>query len=245
MSVGSQRASDRASAELVELGCSTCDGQTTAGTRTARGATGEPGAAPRHGKALSEDLDLIALAPRRDVAAALDKLLPRGASRATGVLRWNPSLAVVKEADAASLEGPHGIRLRVQLLRDEGYAPWPTEQRSLHQRYADAPPATLSVPTRAAFAAGRRRPGRTVARRVTCGICRRSLTLASAPGSSESTPSRSPPTCWRQIALANCPERGSRGHRDVTHEDAEEVAAERARRSAPAVDKQPNVGGVG
>ena len=153
MSVGSQRASDRASAELVELGCSTCDGQTTAGTRTARGATGEPGAAPRHGKALSEDLDLIALAPRRDVAAALDKLLPRGASRATGVLRWNPSLTVVKEADAASLEGPHGIRLRVQLLRDEGYAPWPTEQRSLHQRYADAPPATLSVPTRAAFAA--------------------------------------------------------------------------------------------
>ena len=102
---------------------------------------------------LREDLDLIALAPRSDVAAALDRLLPRGASRAIGVLRWNPSLTVVQDTDAATLEGPHGIRLKVQLLRDEGYAPWPTELKSLHQRYADAPEATLNVPTRAAFAA--------------------------------------------------------------------------------------------
>ena len=102
---------------------------------------------------LSEDLDLIALAPRGDVARSLDKLLPRGASRATGALRWSPSLATIRDTDAAILEGPHGVRLKVQLLRGEHYAPWPTERRQLSQRYADAPKATLSVPTRAAFAA--------------------------------------------------------------------------------------------
>jgi Nucleotidyl transferase AbiEii toxin, Type IV TA system len=102
---------------------------------------------------LSEDLDLIALADRSEVATALDKLLPRGASRAVGALRWNPSLAAVRDADAATLEGLHGVRLKVQLLRGEDCEPWPTERRALHQRYADAPEARLSVPTRAAFAA--------------------------------------------------------------------------------------------
>ena len=102
---------------------------------------------------LSEDLDLIALSPRRDVATALDRLLPRGASRATGALRWNPSLSAVRDTDAAALEGPHGVRLKVQLLRGEHYAAWPTERRAIHQRYSDAPEATLSVPTRASFTA--------------------------------------------------------------------------------------------
>lgn len=102
---------------------------------------------------LSEDLDFIALSPRGDVAATLDTLLPRGASRATGALHWNPSLTEVRDTDAAMLEGPHGIRLKVQLLRGEHYAPWPTERRELHQRYNDAATATLSVPTLAAFTA--------------------------------------------------------------------------------------------
>jgi predicted nucleotidyltransferase component of viral defense system len=102
---------------------------------------------------LSEDLDFIALSPRPALASALDNLLPRGASRATGALRWNPSLAAVRDTDSAILEGQHGVRLRVQLMRGEHYAPWPTEQRALHQRYADAPGARLRVPTRAAFAA--------------------------------------------------------------------------------------------
>lgn len=104
---------------------------------------------------LSEDLDLIAVGRRSEVATALDKLLPRGASRAVGALRWNPSLTAVRGADAAMLEGSHGVRLKVQLLRGEGYEAWPTERRALHQRYTDAPAATLSVPTRAAFAASK------------------------------------------------------------------------------------------
>ena len=42
--------------------------------------------------------------------------------------------------------------IRVQLLRGEQYEPWPTEERAIHQRYSDAPPATQRVPTLAAFA---------------------------------------------------------------------------------------------
>jgi hypothetical protein len=135
---------------------------------------------------LSEDLDLIALAPRRDVAAALDKLLPRGAARATGVLRWRPSLTVVQDTEAATLEGPHDIRLKVQLLRAEGYAPWPTERRLLHQRYADAPEATLSVPTRAAFAAWKTATWADRRAPRDCGTCRRWHDLVPSTGTHSS-----------------------------------------------------------
>ena len=42
--------------------------------------------------------------------------------------------------------------IKVQLLRAAHYQPWPTEERVVQQRYSDAPPATLRVPTLAAFA---------------------------------------------------------------------------------------------
>jgi hypothetical protein len=51
------------------------------------------------------------------------------------------------------LTAPDGLTVRIQLLGSEGYAPWPTVRRSLLQRYADAPPVALTVPTPASFAA--------------------------------------------------------------------------------------------
>ena len=45
--------------------------------------------------------------------------------------------------------------MRVQLLSPVGYPPWPVEHVDLIQRYSDAAPARLSVPTAPAFAASK------------------------------------------------------------------------------------------
>ena len=70
-------------------------------------------------------------------------------------LRWQPLLTAVRDTEPAVLTTTDGITVRLQLLRSEGYPPWPTTTASLVQRYSDAPPATLTVPTAAAFAAAK------------------------------------------------------------------------------------------
>lgn len=102
---------------------------------------------------LSEDIDLIALHNRRTTAESLEKALPRATRREYPDLRWQPPLTVVRDTTPAVLAAPDGTVVRIQLLNRTGYAPWPTEKRSLVQRYSDAPPAELVVPTLASFAA--------------------------------------------------------------------------------------------
>ena len=46
-----------------------------------------------------------------------------------------------------------GVRVKVQVLRGQDYAPWPVERLAIEQRYSDAPPATLTVPTLSSFVA--------------------------------------------------------------------------------------------
>jgi predicted nucleotidyltransferase component of viral defense system len=102
---------------------------------------------------LSEDLDLIAVGRRSDVAAVLDRQLASAVRREYGRLRWAPALRRVRDVEPASLISADGLTVRVQLLNGAGYEPWPTELRDLEQRYSDAPPARLRVPTLAAFVA--------------------------------------------------------------------------------------------
>lgn len=101
---------------------------------------------------LSEDIDLIALSPKRgDLAEELDALLPRALLRQVGRLRWDPALASVRAVEAAALVTPDGLRVRVQLLPRDHYPPWPTERRPIHSHYGDVRPGSLAVPTREAF----------------------------------------------------------------------------------------------
>jgi predicted nucleotidyltransferase component of viral defense system len=103
---------------------------------------------------LSEDLDL--LTPRRnDVVAALEVALATGVSREYGRLAWDPPLRAVRASASAVLHAADGLAVRVQLLDATGYPPWPTERRRLIQRYTDASPAVLVVPTLPAFAASK------------------------------------------------------------------------------------------
>jgi Nucleotidyl transferase AbiEii toxin, Type IV TA system len=106
---------------------------------------------------LSEDIDLMVRggATRREVAGVVESLFASGLRRVVGRLEWVSPLASAPDVQAGVLAGPDGMSIRVQLLDAAGYPSWPTEPRDLEQRYADAPPARLEVPTRAAFVAGK------------------------------------------------------------------------------------------
>ncbi|HJP76319.1 MAG TPA: hypothetical protein VJ914_18775 [Pseudonocardiaceae bacterium] len=66
---------------------------------------------------LSEDLDLVAVGPRRDLAARLDSALPRALLRGYGRLGWQPALSAVRDIEPASLVDGQGLVVKVQLLK--------------------------------------------------------------------------------------------------------------------------------
>ncbi len=102
---------------------------------------------------LSEDIDLIAVGPRADIADALVRAVHRGLRATHGTLSWSRSLSEAREVDPVAVSTDDGISVRIQLLSPTGYPPWPTTPTQVYQRYDDAPPVTLLMPTRAAFAA--------------------------------------------------------------------------------------------
>jgi predicted nucleotidyltransferase component of viral defense system len=104
---------------------------------------------------LSEDIDLIAIDDRKAVAAELDSSLPRALARTHGRLTLDPPLSNVADTGAAVLRSATGATVRIQLLSARGRVRWPSECRFLEQRYRDAPPAELTVPTLPAFAASK------------------------------------------------------------------------------------------
>lgn len=101
---------------------------------------------------LSEDIDLIAQGPRVEIAHRLVRAIDNGLLRTHGRMSWNPPFAVRSDVDAAIIETPEGVSIKVQLLDGKGYQRWPTEVRQLEQRYGDARPAFLAVPTVGSFA---------------------------------------------------------------------------------------------
>lgn len=102
---------------------------------------------------LSEDIDLIAVGRRRDVAESIERHLVRDNRREFPRLSWQPALSSVRDIEPAVLTTADGVSVRIQLLGQTGYPPWPVQPRPLVQRYSDAPSATLVVPTPSAFAA--------------------------------------------------------------------------------------------
>lgn len=99
---------------------------------------------------LSEDIDLIATRPRGDVLPRLVRALDGNLMRTHGRPSWAPGFND-RDTDAAVMSTA-GIQVKVQVLRGEHYSPWPMERVAVEQRYSDAPPATLTVPTLASFA---------------------------------------------------------------------------------------------
>ncbi len=101
---------------------------------------------------LSEDIDLIALINRDELADILVRDIANALRRTHGRVVWNPGWNQQSEAQPAVLVTPNGIAITIQLLQRKGYSPWPTELRQIEQRYRDALPAILWVPTLPSFA---------------------------------------------------------------------------------------------
>ena len=103
---------------------------------------------------LSEDIDLIALASRTDVATRIEAAVRRGLARSHGRPTWRPALSATAGSQPATLAVEGTASVQVQLVSGEGYL-WPTELRDIEQRYIDAPPARLRTLTSAGFAAAK------------------------------------------------------------------------------------------
>ncbi|WP_226863902.1 nucleotidyl transferase AbiEii/AbiGii toxin family protein [Mycolicibacterium baixiangningiae] len=104
---------------------------------------------------LSEDIDLIAIGSRKEVATELDATLPRAVARTHGWLTVEPALSGTADTLPVLLRPSDGRPVRLQLLSARDRVVWPTERRDLFQRYADAPAAELLVPILPAFAASK------------------------------------------------------------------------------------------
>lgn len=104
---------------------------------------------------LSEDIDLVAIGSRRDVARDIDTALPRAVARTHGRLTIEPLLSETPDTLPVLLRPSEGRPVRLQLLSSRDRIVWPVERRRLIQRYTDTPPAELLVPTLPAFAAAK------------------------------------------------------------------------------------------
>lgn len=103
---------------------------------------------------LSEDIDLIAVGPRSAVGRRIEQALDAALGRAFGEIRFIPGFARTRGSEPVVLVAGD-TSIQIQLLDPTGYPRWPSEQMDLVQRYADAPPARLTVPTRSAFVAAK------------------------------------------------------------------------------------------
>ena len=100
---------------------------------------------------LSEDIDLIALTDRCEAISRFKSVVERSLQRVHGRVTWASDFSAKNDVAPALATTPDGVSLKVQLLGRAGYTIWPSEIRPLTQRYADAAPAQMRVPTRDAF----------------------------------------------------------------------------------------------
>lgn len=103
---------------------------------------------------LSEDVDLVALAPRSHVAAQLERALIRDLARSHGQVRWQPLLSQTRGSEPATMTVDGEVSVQIQLTEGDGFG-WPTEEADIEQRYADAPPARLRTLRSESFGAAK------------------------------------------------------------------------------------------
>ena len=105
-----------------------------------------------HGR-LSEDVDLIAVGPRPEIAGQVLQVLTRGLAREFGRPSFSPLLTEVPGVMPVVMKVPSGPQVQLQLLPNNHYPAWPFHVMTLQDRYSDCSPASLSIPTLDAFVA--------------------------------------------------------------------------------------------
>lgn len=96
---------------------------------------------------LSEDIDLMVIGRRRDGADALARAIDADIARPFLGATWSKDPRDARDAEDVMLTTGTGAVIKFQLVDTVGRPPWPTERQPILQRYPDAPPAILVVPT--------------------------------------------------------------------------------------------------
>lgn len=102
---------------------------------------------------LSEDIDLMPLAPRAGVATAIDRGLIEDLERGFGQVSSDLPLPRTRHAQSA-VYSVGGYRVRLQLVDRHSYS-WPWAPRDIGQRYEGCPPAVLNTLTPDGFVAAK------------------------------------------------------------------------------------------
>jgi len=101
---------------------------------------------------LSEDIDLIANESRWKACELIEQSIEAALLGTHGRVTWNPPFTKASDVTPANMEIAGRIVVRLQVLDSDRYPSWPVEVREIEQRYRDAPPAILQVPTIDSFA---------------------------------------------------------------------------------------------
>ncbi|WP_449385509.1 nucleotidyl transferase AbiEii/AbiGii toxin family protein [Cellulomonas soli] len=96
---------------------------------------------------LSEDVDLMVIGRRREGGEALARAVDADIARPFLGVRWSKDPREARDAEDITLTTGTGAVIKFQLVDTSGRPPWPTVLEPILQRYPDAPPATLRVPT--------------------------------------------------------------------------------------------------
>jgi hypothetical protein len=102
---------------------------------------------------VSNSIDPIAAGPRPEIASYVTEAITLHLARGFGRPTFSLPLADSRPDQPVAVSFPSGSTVQIQLLPEDHYPAWPFESMELEQRYSDAGPAVLQVPTRPAFIA--------------------------------------------------------------------------------------------
>jgi len=100
---------------------------------------------------LSEDIDLLSIGPRRDLAALLDQSIYDYIEPRFGQVTADPWLAEAKKDTQACVFHVGDIDIQIQLIDGRDYTQWPTQNSLIEPRYTDIPEIRMCTYTATAF----------------------------------------------------------------------------------------------
>ena len=100
---------------------------------------------------LSEDIDLLTVGPRRDIAPVLDETIRTTLEPGFGPITADPWLADARRDTQASVFRIADTDVRIQLIDGRTYTPWPTQPSTVSLRYRGLPDVTMTTLTGAGF----------------------------------------------------------------------------------------------
>ena len=100
---------------------------------------------------LSEDIDLLTVGPRRDIAPVLDDAIRTVLEPAFGPVTADPWLSDARRDTQASILHIGDADVRMQLIDSRAYTPWPTQTATVSLRYQGLGDVRMTTLTSAGF----------------------------------------------------------------------------------------------